>query len=189
MYQIIRARAKELSQDSTWIYIVKLISAYFLWKILHYFLSTPTSSIHTYWRGIVHLVGGFYARVVAIFLRLLGEDITQSGIGFQFHPSLKIVYVEEHCLAFPAMIIFSAAIVLYEGNWKDKLWFVPMGLFAIVLINILRLIFIGLSFEHFSDFYFSINHSLIYVVITYALIFLMITWWIKRENGSKENGI
>jgi len=169
--------------DSISRYNIKVISVYLLWKVFHRFVVNSSGSMHVFWLHVVQLIGTFYAKVVAAVLRFLGEQVIQKGIGFQFYPSLRIVYVEEHCLALPAMLIFGSAIILYGCNGKAKLWFVLMGFCAIILLNILRLVFVGLSFQYFTNFYFSLNHSFIYVAITYTLIFLMIAYWMQKSKG------
>lgn len=167
------------------IFTVKLVAVYFIWKTVHHFLLETDFLLHPLWVNLVEKTGSLYAFSSAFILRLLNENVTQAGIGFQFHPSLKIVYVEEHCLAFPAMLIFSSAILFYEGNWREKLWFIPIGLLAIILINLVRLVALGLAFEYLGRFFFSINHSYVYVVITYSLILFMIIWWMDRVAPSQ----
>jgi exosortase/archaeosortase family protein len=182
MLQKIQIAANRIKNDTGLLFIFKLVGIYFFWKVLHHFLLLPSFVFHAAWVSMVKVVGTGYAYFTVILLRLLGENITQIGVGFQFHPSTKIVYVEEHCLGFPAMLIFSAAILLYsKGFWKEKLWFIPLGLLGIIFINIARLVFLGLAFENFSSFFFSINHSYVYVAVTYGLIFSMIYWWMKKH--------
>lgn len=167
-------------QDSTWLYSLSLVVVYLLWKVLHHYLRLPSFPLYAPWKTLVQVVGTWYAAAATPLLCMLGEQVTHVGITFQFHPSLRSVLVEEHCLAFPGMFIFTWAILLYKGAWKNKLWFIPLGLLGIVCINIIRLVFLGLTFEHFGALFFSINHSLIYVVVTYSLIFLMIYWWMEK---------
>lgn len=186
MFQRIRSVSIQLVGDTTWLYIIKLVGVYLLWKLFHHFLLSPSFVFYSSWETIVQVVGTWYAAATAVLLRLMGENVTQAGIGFQFHPSTKIVYVAEHCLAFPAMIVFSAAILFYQGSWKDKLWFIPMGLLAIIVINIFRLVFLGLTFEYFGNDFYQINHSYIYVFVTYSLIFLMIAWWMSRSSKKTQ---
>ncbi|MDB5281947.1 MAG: Exosortase EpsH-related protein, partial [Bacteroidota bacterium] len=98
----------------------------------------------------------------------------------------RSIRVEEHCLAFPATIIFICAIALFSGSWKNKAWFIPLGIFCIILINLIRLLFVCYVFENFSARFYQINHSVVYVIVVYAFIFLMIVWWMNKYSKPKK---
>ena len=167
-------------KDPSALFVINIALVYAGWKIAHHFLITTSGTLHSWWVSVVSSIGGFYAAITSGLLNLFAQNTIHQGIDIIFTRSGKRIFVQEHCLAIPAMIVFSGAILLFTGQWKNKLWFVPLGLLAIMIINILRLMFLSLTFEHMSLDFYKINHSVVYVVITYALILLMIMWWMKK---------
>lgn len=103
------------------------------------------------------------------------------GININLLASNKQIWVEEHCLAIPAMVVFTGTVLAFKGSPKDKAWFIPVGLVGIIVINIIRLIFVSLAWVYLTPYFFNLHHSLIYAVITYGFIFLMLRWWMKRQ--------
>ena len=94
--------------------------------------------------------------------------------------SYRQIWVQEHCLAIPAMVIFAGSVLLFKGRWLDKAVFLVQGLIGIILINIIRLIFVSLAWVYLSAYYFKMHHSVIYVVAMYGFIFYMIVRWMNR---------
>jgi len=165
-------------------FVIQILCVYAAWKMFHqFFLKT---FLLQQWQLIVSTVGSWYAQVATEVLTVFGEETYRQSIAVIYKKSHNIILVEEHCLAFPAMVLFTGSILFFKGDWKAKLWFIPMGLIAIVVINLLRLILLCITFEHFSRQYFEINHSYIYVALTYGLIMLLIIWWMdKFISGAK----
>ncbi len=161
------------------IFVAEVLVVYGLWKISHHLLQTGSGAIQLWWSSFIFSTGSVYAAVSVFILKLFGQPVVHNGIDILFTDSGRVVWVQEHCLAIPAMVMFTAAIILYGNNYKGKIWFIPVGLISVAIINVLRLIFLSLTFQYMSQRFFEINHSLIYVVITYALIMVLIWWWMK----------
>lgn len=170
---------KTLLRDEAVSFVLKILSVYVVWKLVYYLLHLPGEA-SALWARFIHRVGVFYASVTSPILNLFGEQTYQWDFYVIYAQSGRNIRVEEHCLAIPAMVIFTGSILLFRGEAKHKLWFIPLGLFGIFLINLLRLIFLSVTFEHFSKEFFEINHQFIYVAITYGLIMGMIAWWMKK---------
>jgi exosortase/archaeosortase family protein len=161
---------------------------YLVWKLAHYFLLSPGRPLADLWAHFVNFLGIQYAVLTSGILNMFGEHSLQGWAQAQaavyFPERNRIVYVVEHCLAIPASIIFVSAIAMYRGSWKNKLWFIPLGVIAIAFINLIRLVLLCITFIHFSKVFFDVNHSFVYVVVTYALILLLIVWWMRKfGNG------
>jgi exosortase/archaeosortase family protein len=160
-------------------FVLSIFGIYGAWKVIQHYL------LHGIWIGewkhITNAIGTVYASATSRLLHIVGQHTIQSGIAVIFPTGDKIL-VEEHCLAIPAMILFAGTIALFSGSWKNKLWFIPMGLSVIIAINLLRLVFICITFEHFSKFFFELNHVYIYVAITYSAILGMILIWMNRYS-------
>jgi exosortase/archaeosortase family protein len=92
------------------------------------------------------------------------------------------------CLGLELFVAFGALVVAYPGNWRNKLWFVPLGLLSIHVLNLLRVIALLLLLK-FAPSYLEINHKYIFYVLVYALIFLMwllFVWKYAKPDGKKK---
>ena len=167
-------------------FVVKIIAVYAVWKLVHYFLLLPNTALNQTWMSWINALGNFYAGITSGALNLFGEETIHQGIRIIYTHSENNIRVEEHCLAIPATLIFTGSILFFAGSWKNKLWFIPLGIFAVFVINTIRLVLLSYTFEHFSATFFDINHSFVYVVITYSLIMLLIVWWMKKFSVSAE---
>lgn len=183
----LQAKIKALLSDRANLFVVRIFLIYAIWKVIHHLVLTNGGPLAAQWKVPMYYMGNAYAIATSWFLNLFNENTSVEGISIVYNATIRKVRVEEHCLAIPAMIIFTFTIAFFSGRWQNKLWFIPLGLAAIVLINEIRLIFVCVAFEHFSTTLFKLNHSLIYVVITYSFIFMMIAWWMNSFNKDENN--
>src|SRR5690606_31585355 len=61
------------------------------------------------------------------------------------------VWVGSNCNAISLFILFSIFIIAYPGNQKNKLWYIPVGLIAIHILNILRVIALALIANYYPQ--------------------------------------
>ena len=159
----------------------KIILVYLGWKVFHHFTTVPGTALHLWWAALCAHIGSWYASATSFILSLGGMSTNADGININLLASNKQIWVEEHCLAIPAMVVFTGTVLAFKGSPKDKAWFIPVGLVGIIVINIIRLIFVSLAWVYLTPYFFNLHHSLIYAVITYGFIFLMLRWWMKRQ--------
>jgi exosortase/archaeosortase family protein len=162
----------------------KIITIYIVWKIFHHFATIEGTSLNTYWLLFCEYLGSVYAFVTSKILMLIGQKAYSGGINIYLE-NQKEIWVQDHCLAIPAKVIFIGSILSFHGRWNEKLLFICIGLTGIVLINIARLLFVCLAWIYFPFYFFEMNHSVIYVVLCYGFIFFMIRWWINRQVERK----
>ncbi|MBK8659994.1 MAG: archaeosortase/exosortase family protein [Bacteroidetes bacterium] len=161
------------------LFLLQMALVYLSWKLLYYGIEHAEGKWREGWLSLVHQLSLFYADVSVLVLRFMGEAVKREGIGIHFYELSRIVDVEEHCLAIPAMYIFIFSIALFSGSWKNKLWFIPLGLLGIAFINVMRLVPLAFVFAHLPDKYFIFHHSFLFVAITYGLILAMVRIWMK----------
>jgi len=161
------------------LFLVQMVLVYGSWKFLYYFIENSQGKFQEAWFSLVHHLSIFYANIAVGVLRFMGEVVRRDGIGIHFYQLSRVVDVEEHCLAIPAMYIFVFSITLFSGSWKNKLWFIPLGLLGIAFINVMRLVPLAFVFAHLPDQYFIFHHSFLFVAITYGLILAMVRIWMK----------
>lgn len=180
------AGKKNWIKDPANLFVINMLMVYLVWKAFAYYQIHSNGFVHAGWQRLIIFLGSAYAAITSFILNLMGEVTVPRGIAVFYPVQYKLMRIEDHCLAIPATVIFVGTILLFSGSWKNKLWFIPMGIFFIVVINLIRLVFVCETFVYFTKEFFEINHSVIYVVITYALIFGLIVWWMKKFSGQKQ---
>ncbi len=166
--------------DRPWVeFAVKIVLIYGVWKLFQLVVdyTPPLLAIWNSWMAA-------YSHIVATAcnktLEALGYEMN-----YHYRQTVYIVgtegfYVLEHCLAIPATLIFGAFIAVYRGPWKHKLWFIPLGMLGVQLINLLRLFLLALLMKHASPAYYDFNHSVTALIFEYGLVFLLVVIWMRR---------
>ena len=89
------------------------------------------------------------------------------------------VHVKNFCLGIDMMFTLTALIISFPGKWKDRLWFIPIGLIGIQLINIGRIVGLCLSFLLLKKGSF-VDHHDVFNVIAVIFIFFLFVMWVGR---------
>jgi exosortase/archaeosortase family protein len=156
---------------------IKLIGSYLLWKGISYLLDTYQPAL---WLSFKESLSTVTVRVAA----WLCHHIIQLPVMYTTRNLLldgtKGIFVADHCLGVPVMVVFVFFITVYEGPWRHKLWFIPLGLMSIIFINAIRIASLVYLQLNASEFYFYINHSYFYLIAYYGFVFMMIIWWLER---------
>jgi exosortase/archaeosortase family protein len=80
--------------------------------------------------------------------------------------------------ALELFVLFLGFILIFEGSWKAKIWFIPLGVIIIHLLNVVRilsLIFIGTVSKSLLEF----NHKYTFTIIMYVITFIGWMIWVK----------
>lgn len=97
------------------------------------------------------------------------------------------VWIGGPCNGITLMFLFAVFVIAYPGNMKNKLWYIPLGILAVYLINILRIVslaIIALKSPESLDF----NHTYTFTFIAYSFVFaLWMLWANKFSEPSKTN--
>lgn len=121
---------------------------------------------------------------VVLVLGLIGHEAeTFAYKNIDLYDSVINVHVRNYCLGVDMMAMFTALTVSFPGRWKDRLWFIPLGLVGIFLINVLRVTTMCLMTIHYGYESFVDRHALFNVLAT-VFIFLMFMLWVRmyRKN-------
>lgn len=162
----------------------KIVAVYLLWKLFYFFADQDGTALGMAWDKFVLSVSSAYAGVTGAVLRVLGMRVNVTGFYVYLIDSGKSIAVLEHCCAIPACVIFVACIASFKGALTEKLWFIPLGLAGIVLINLTRLVFLCWVMANQPAAMFAMHHSVVTVGFTYGLILLMIMWWMRRHTAN-----
>ena len=122
-------------------------------------------------------------------LRILGfETIVYNDIPFKNHVGIegsKGVTVGASCDGIVLFALFTIFILVFSGKWIHKLWFIPVGIFLIHLINSFRVTALAWIVNVNED-WLAFNHDYTFTIIVYAIVFsFWYLWVIKFANAGK----
>jgi len=92
------------------------------------------------------------------------------------------VWVGSNCNAISLFSLFTVFIIAYPGPWKHKVWFIPSGILAIHLINILRVVALAIIANYdyrLLDF----NHTYTFTFLVYGFIFALWILWVNKFSN------
>lgn len=131
----------------------------------------------------------FIIRGAEVFLNLLGyetfkvlqdRDIQVIGID-----GSGGVWIGSNCNAIKLFALFAVFIIAYPGNQRHKWWYIPAGIVAIHLLNVVRvsaLAIIARIDYNWLDF----NHSYTFNFLVYSFIFGLWMLWVNRYAQRNE---
>lgn len=89
-----------------------------------------------------------------------------------------VIRLVEGCTAVSVIILFISFIVAFSGSLKHTLLFGLFGVVLIYLVNILRIIALGVLYHKFPE-YKTVLHDLLFPSIIYGLTFILWVTWVK----------
>jgi len=92
------------------------------------------------------------------------------------------VWVGSNCNAITLFSLFSVFIIAYPGYQKAKLWYIPLGIISIHILNILRVVALALIAKYAPD-YLNFNHTYTFTFLIYSFIFLLWMIWINKFSN------
>ncbi|MGI4871199.1 MAG: exosortase X [Janthinobacterium lividum] len=119
------------------------------------------------------------AAASAGLLRLLGFVSTaDANVRTVFMDGQPAVLVGSPCDGLVIYAIFGAFIVAFPGHWRAKLWFIPVGVALLYLINIGRVAALAIN-QHYYHQSVDFNHHYTFTLIVYACICGLWLLWVR----------
>jgi len=163
-----------------------LITAAFLylgWHLLWYNWIEPEGTLNHYLTYNTAWISAFCLNLFSESNFTLSPFVEQNT--YLFKDKMPVVLIEHGCNGLILMVLFAAFIVAFPGPKQKKLWFVPLGIISIYLINSLRVI--GLAVNHmFSKSSFDFNHKYTFTILVYGAIFYFWMIWVNRFSGIND---
>ncbi|MCB0794327.1 MAG: archaeosortase/exosortase family protein [Flavobacteriales bacterium] len=89
-----------------------------------------------------------------------------------------LLWIGDPCNGVSLFAVFLIFIVAYPGPWRHKLWFGPLGLLSIHLINALRIVALCLVVTIDYELL-NFNHDYTFYVIVYGWVFILWALWVR----------
>ncbi|MDP4826677.1 MAG: exosortase/archaeosortase family protein [Flavobacteriales bacterium] len=157
-------------------------SAYIFWYILYEFIL----------RGKTHFdecIVDNIVRGVEIFLSFLGysliaynDPVWKTHVGIQ--DSLGVT-VGAPCDGIVLFALFAIFIFAFPGPIKHKAWFIPAGIIAIHVLNILRVAALAIIVD-INPSWLDFNHDYTFTIIVYGAVIGLWYLWIQKFSPLKK---
>lgn len=116
---------------------------------------------------------------VVMVIGLFGAEAETFNLrNIDLYDSVINLHVRNYCLGVDMMAMLTFLVISYPGRWRDRLWFIPMGLFGVFAINVLRVsIMCYMTIYHgYSNF---IDRHALFNILATGFIFLMFVQWVR----------
>jgi len=121
-----------------------------------------------------------------IVLKALGFQTFSGGDRLIGIDGASGLWMGDSCDCVELCALFTGFILIFPGNWIKKLWFIPMGIVAIFLLNVLRVILLAVIQKNFSPKWLEFNHTYTFTIVVYLFIFSLWFYWVKRFSHSPK---
>lgn len=167
----------------TILFLVKFVAIYLVGNFLYGLYVTaynPGPDIATHWvsdqTAIVLTACGWPTEV---------EDRADRPTTRLNYDGKSILAVYEGCNGINVMIVFVAFLIAFGPMTKAMLWFLPLGLLIIHLMNLARItLLFWVSIYMESLMYFT--HKYFFTAILYVVVFILWIWWVRRYAMRNE---
>lgn len=123
------------------------------------------------WKGNL-LVQNFITSLVSPMLTIFG--VVNSVHGNQINLKSNLLIVTQECTAINVLILFTSFVLAYSSTMRAKLIGLIVGIPFIFVVNIARILALGLISEYFSHRSMELFHDYIWQM---AFLFLVVTMW------------
>lgn len=124
------ARSILASNRTLAVFLLKMAVVYAAWFVVYDLWLLPDGRLDA---GLSE----FVAAATGAVLRPFYEAVSVSGRTVWISPEAAVV-IEDGCNGLSALSLFVGFVVAYPGSWARRAWFVPLGLVAIVAVNVVR---------------------------------------------------
>lgn len=168
------------------LFMVALLCANYFWK---FSIEADEHGGPVYWFGLDISAPFDYlsAHVAYIAYQLihLGSDTVHYfppyTLRFDTGTGVEIVW---SCTGLKQSFIWIVIMLVARGDWKKKVWFIPLGLVCIYLFNIFRITMIAMIVEHHQE-WFEFFHAYLFKYLFYFMLFMLWVLWVERIGGKK----
>lgn len=166
----------------TILFLAKFVGIYLVGNFLYGLYATayePAPDPATYW------VTDQTAKVLTVCgWPTVAEDRADKATTELSYDGKRILAVYEGCNGINVMIIFVAFLVAFGPLTKQLLWFIPVGLLVIHLMNLARITLLFWVSIYMKD-YMYFTHKYLFTAILYIAVFILWVWWVRMFASKK----
>lgn len=171
------ARSILASHRALTVFLLKMAAVYAVWFVLYDLWLLPDGRLDTW-------LSEFVASATGVLLAPFYSGLTVDSRTIWATPTAGI-YIENGCNGLSALSLFVGFVVAYPGTWARRALFIPLGLAAIVLTNILRCASL-LVIQDVWPSIFGQVHGLHALFVFYLVIFAL---WVLWANWGEPQSV
>lgn len=158
-----------------WQFLLTAAGLYLGWLLLYEGVIAPDGRLD-------HWLSVNITAASAVLLRGLGFAASaEANTTLLRMDSLPAVIVGAPCNGLVLYALFAGFIIAFPAPLKDKLWFIPMGIIVLYVINIVRVGALALN-HHYAHQSVDFNHHYTFSFFVYTCICLLWMWWVRRHG-------
>lgn len=166
------------------VFLSKAFGLYFFWYLLYERWLNPEGTLDQW-------VIDQLADSTNQLLQLLGYQLIPPNMGFQ---DIRVVGIDgTHglwigipCNGITLFALFTGFIIAFPGPIRHKAWFIPVGLVAIHLFNLIRILSLCIVLKYFPDSL-AFNHTYTFTIFVYSFVFLLWLIWVLKFATVQKN--
>lgn len=116
--------------------------------------------------------------------KVLGLHITTEAPNIMWFANGGYVQVNMSCSGLKQFYQVFVLFLLFPGQWRHKLWFIPMSIIVMHLVNVFRIVMLSLMVLWKPE-YWDFTHDWILRPFFYIVVFVLWVWWVEKF---KNNG-
>jgi len=126
--------------------------------------------------------------ISSVILKAMGYDLMPSPPAAQQIRTIGIdgssgVWIGDPCNGIILFALFLIFMIAYPGPIRKKLWYIPMGLIIIHLVNVIRVV--ALTIIVAVDYrWLEFNHNYTFYLFVYGAVFLLWYLWAFKLSGA-----
>ena len=156
----------------------------------HYFFRYWAGSLH-YWPIITFVsdINSFlmkllYDNSLWVLQNLTTYDITYDDSSRTIWLGPGAVFVSSGCSGFKQFLQWIVLMTFFPGPCKQKLWFIPLGLVIVHLVNIFRIDVLVIILDYYPQ-HWQFTHDWILRPFFYVVMFGMWVFWVEKFQSIK----
>src|ERR1035437_4943765 len=153
-------------------------SLYLFWLGLYEWWLHPSGVID---RAVINNTLLFSQRM----LGWMGYFVDRSGERLVYIKGTSGIYIGDSCNGISLFALFSIFIIAFPGKPLAKLFFIPIGVLLIHLLNVLRVVALAII-QTYSYQWTEFNHTYTFTIIMYFYIFALWMLWINKFSGIND---
>lgn len=128
-------------------------------------------------------IGSLWTQLVYFILFPIKGDVLQiSGQSLSYaetHTGIRIVW---GCVGIKEIIMTIFIIITAPGSSCKKLWYIPLAIIAILIVNLIRLLSITLIVHNHMEL-FNFVHEYVFRFVVYGSLFLIWLLWTEKVSS------
>ena len=156
------------------IFVIIIYGFHLIWKAsLPYFMNmdiylSPTN----FMKNHVFIQSSWFIK------NILGIEFKTVDLTMYF-PDNRYIAITSGCSGLKLFYEWIILMVLYPGPWRPKVWFIPLGLIVLHLLNLFRIVALAVIIMWKPD-YWDFSHDYILRPFFYLVMFIM--WMVWEEK-------